>query len=182
MKHFFKNFHENLKQLSDALFHLNKELYIAASVFISSFLAHYTDILTALYAFVIITFLDTATRINANAVGKGLKFNPFKGYFWKEIKSDGMREMCRKIFGEYFYYLIIAFVVDYFIFKKLFLVDFMGRQLTLPVIALYVFSAIEIWSIGENIEDSGGKNLIKRMLHFLPEKFQKIVQPENHEE
>lgn len=182
MKDSFKNQYENLKYIFSELFLFSKEIYIGICLFISSFLAHYTDIKTAFWAFIIITILDTVTRINAEAVNKGLKFNPFKGYFWAEIKSGGLREMCKKIFSEYMIYLIVAFVVDILIFKQSVLIDFLDRKLTLPVIALYLFSAVELWSIGENIEDSGGKNLFKRILHFLPTKFQKIVQPEINDE
>jgi hypothetical protein len=175
MKEFFKNIQETFFGINLFM----KEMYLAVCIFISSFLAHYTDIKTAFWAFIIITILDTTTRINAEAVKKGLVFNPFKGYFWAEIKSGGLRDMCKKIFSEYFVYLIISFVIDILIFKQNFLIDFMDRKLTLPVIALYVFSAVELWSIGENIEDSGGTNIFKRVIHLLPEKVQKIVQPNN---
>jgi hypothetical protein len=124
--------------------------------------------------------LDTITRINANAVAKKLKFNPFKAYFWREIKSDGFREMSNKVFGQYGVYLCISFVLDQYVFTDL-IINIYGEDLTLPVISLYLFSFIELWSIGENIDEAGGINLFKRVIHFLPEKVQKIVLPEDKE-
>lgn len=174
MRKWLHNLLENIKITGVEIYLFSKEIYLAICLSLSTVLAHYTDLKTAFWAFLIITFLDTLTRINANAVEKGLKFNPFKKYFWLEIQSTGLREMCKKIFSEYFVYLIIAFVVDVLIFKQEFLIDFMGRKLTLPVIALYLFSAVELWSIGENIEDSGGVNIFKKIFHFLPEKWQLI--------
>ena len=86
--------------------------------------------------------------------------------------------MCDKIFRQYFMYLMIAFIVDVLILKKMVIVELWGDKLTLPMIALYIFSAIEIWSVGENIEKRGGVNLPKRVFHLLPEKIQKILKQE----
>ncbi len=55
------------------------------------------------------------------------------------------------------------------------LFDFFNRQLTLPVLAVYLFSFIEIWSIGENMERAGGINIFKRLMHLIPEKYRKII-------
>ena len=152
---------------------INK-LYLMIITFISTVLTYHTSFKTALYAFLIVTVLDTITRIHADATKEGLKFNPFKRYFYGQIKSEGLRNMMSKIFLQYGVYLIIAFTIDYYILDKAVLLNYNDKGLTLPIISLYIFSGIEIWSIGENIEESGGVNLIKRLLHFLPEKIQKI--------
>jgi hypothetical protein len=154
------------------------KLYLIFSTFISAALSYHTSLKTALLAFAIITLLDTLTRINAAAKKEGLKFNPFKGYFYRQIKSKGLRDMCDKIFARYGVYLMIAFVVDCWILDRMVLMNFNDKGLTLPIISLYVFCAIEIWSIGENIEDAGGINIIKRILHLLPEKIQKLFYPD----
>ena len=73
---------------------------------------------------------------------------------------------------------MIAFIVDVHILKKMVIIELWGDKLTLPMIALYIFSAIEIWSVGENIEKRGGVNLPKRVFHLLPEKIQKILKQE----
>lgn len=149
-------------------------LYLVVTAFISTILSYHTSLKTALEAFAVITLLDTLTRINTEAKKQGLKFNPFKKYFYQQIQSKGLRMMCDKIFAEYGVYIIVAFVIDYWVLNQMVLLKFNDRGLTLPIISLYIFSGIEIWSIGENIEEAGGINIIKRILHFLPEKIQKI--------
>jgi len=144
------------------------------SLAISYVLAYYTDIELALTAFAICTALDSLTRIAANAKKKGLVFNPFLKEFWKEINSQGLRNTMEKVFLQYGVYLIIAFVIDILVFKQLVIFNIYDRPMTLPVIALYLFTAIEIWSIGENIEDAGFDNIFKRILQFLPDKVQQI--------
>lgn len=150
------------------------KLYLIITSFISTLLAYHTSLPTAIYAFLIVTVLDTVTRIHADAEKQGLKFNPFKAYFYSQIKSEGLRGMMNKIFAQYGIYLIIAFTIDYYILDKSVLLNYNDKGLTLPIISLYIFSGIEIWSIGENIEDFGGINLIKKIIHLLPERIQKI--------
>lgn len=157
------------------------EIYLFFAGLTSYFLSNYNRIDYAFYCFLIITSLDTVTRINAGAIAKKLKFNPFKAYFWKEIKSSGLRDMYKKVFMEYGVYLIISFVVDQLVFNGTITFNIYGSNLKLPVIALYLFSFVEVWSIGENIEEAGGINLIKKTLHFLPEKIQKIISPKDEE-
>lgn len=147
---------------------------ITISTFISGILTYYTDLSLALWFFLISTLLDTLTSINAQAFSKGLKFNPFKKYFWMQITSSGLRNWMKKVFWEYGIYLIIAFAIDKYVFKNIILFDIFDRKMTLPVVAVYLFSFIELWSVGENIERSGGINIFKRILHFIPEKYLQI--------
>lgn len=147
-------------------------LFIASIV--SGLLACYTDLVPALFFFVISTCLDTATSIHAQALGKGLKFNPLKNYFWNQISSAGLRNWMKKVFWEYGVYLIISFVIDQCVLKNIILFNAEGRELTLPVLAIYLFAFIETWSIGENIERAGGVNIFKKILHLIPDKYQKI--------
>ena len=151
-----------------------EKIWIVTSTLISGVLTYYTVLNLALWFFLITTFLDTLTSINAQALSKGLKFNPFKKHFWMQITSSGMRNWIKKVFWEYGIYLIIAFAIDKCVFKNIILFDFFDRRITLPVIAIYLFSFIELWSVGENIERSGGINIFKRILHLIPEKHLQI--------
>jgi hypothetical protein len=175
-----KSFWEDLHDLFVFLHKFTYEIYIAAAAVISSFMTAYYKIDMAFFCFVLLTSLDTITRVHADAVKKKLVFNPFKAYFWREFKSDKFRAMLNKIFSEYGIYLIIAFILDTLVFDKL-LLNIYGQKLTLPVIALYIFSFIELWSIGENIDDAGGVNIFKRIVHLLPEKVQEIINPKEKE-
>lgn len=157
-----------------------EKFYFWLVSFVSGVLAYYTDLHLAFYIFLGATTLDTFTSINSASVKKGLKFNPFKKYFWKEITSGGLRDWSKKVFLEYGIYLIIAFMINEWVLKRMVLFEVFDRKLTLPVIALYLFSFIEIWSIGENIEEAGGTNLFKKILQFLPEKYQQIFKKEEN--
>lgn len=150
------------------------KIWTTVCTFFSSLLAFYTDLDLALSFFLLCTTLDTLTAIHAQAIIKGLKFNPLKKYFWGQIKSSSLRNWMKKVFWEYGLYLVIAFAIDKYVFKNFILLDILQRELTLPVLAVYLFSFIELWSIGENIEGAGGINIFKKILHFIPEKYQKI--------
>jgi len=162
-------------------FDTTKQVYLALATFVSSIFTYFTDIHTALIAFLLITLLDTITRIHATAIGKGLKFRPWTKEFWKQIDSKGLRKMCDKVFGQYAIYLILSFIINSLILKDMVIMELFNQELTLPILALYIFSAIETWSIGENLEDAGLMNLPKRILHLIPEKYRKIINPDYEE-
>jgi hypothetical protein len=175
-----KSFLENLHDVFVFIQRFTYEIYMAIAATISAFLTAYYKIDMAFFCFILITSLDTITRVHADAIKKNLVFNPFKAYFWREFKSDKFREMLNKVFLEYGVYLVIAFILDTLVFDKL-LLNIYGQRLTLPVIALYLFSFIELWSIGENIDEAGGVNIFKRIVHLLPEKVQEIINPKEKE-
>jgi hypothetical protein len=158
-------------------FAIIEKFYIWLMTVVSGFLAYYTDLHLALAFFFCATTLDTASAIDVAARAKGLKFNPFKKYFWKEISSTGLRTWCEKVFWQYGRYLFIAFILNEWVLKNMIIFDYFNRKLTLPVVAVYLFGFIELWSIGENIEKSGGINIFKRLLQFLPENVQQIFKP-----
>lgn len=158
-----------------------KKGYIWFTTFISSVLAYYTDLHIALYFFIGATILDTITAIDAQAKAEGMVFRPWKKYFWLQIKSRGLRDWCEKIFWKYGRWLIMAFMLNEWVLKNMVIFDMFNRKLTLPVVAVYLFGFIECWSIGENIEKTGDRNIIKMIFHFLPEKFQKIFKKVENE-
>lgn len=141
---------------------------------ISALLAKYTNIEDVLLAFLIITLIDTLTGIHATAVEKGLKFNPFSLAFYKHINSAGLRQMSKKVFGEYFVWLIVVFIVDHLVLKSAFKIPFFGNDLFLPIALLYFFIFIEIRSIGENIGRSGRINWLIELVKFLPKDLKNI--------
>lgn len=151
-----------------------EKLYLFIGTLLSGVLACHTDLLLALCAFAVITTLDTLTAIHASAFQRGVEFAPLKLYFWKQITSAGLRAWTKKVFAEYGVYLIIAFVISEWILKNIPVLEIFERRLTLPVMAVYLFCLIEMWSVGENIEKAGGVNLFKRILHLLPEKIQQL--------
>lgn len=151
-----------------------EKAWITLTSFLAGLLAYYTDLNLALWFFCISTSFDTLTSIHAGAIAKNLSFNPLKKHFWIHISSTQLRNWMKKIFWEYGIYLMIAFAVDKYVLKSIILFDAFERQLTLPVLAIYLFSFIELWSVGENIERAGGINIFKKVLQFIPEKYQQI--------
>ena len=152
--------------------------YIFLAGFFSWFFSTY-PIEDILLLFVLSTLLDTITRIHAVAKNKGLKFNPLKKYFWKQIESQGLKLMGRKIFMDYSLPVIVAFLVDTLIFKNALHFDLLSLKLSIPSAAILFFTCVEIWSIFENLEDAGGTNWLKKSTHwfsgFLPEKWQEVI-------
>lgn len=161
---------------------LTQKIYLLISTTISGLLAYHTELKSSLSVFILVIILDSVTRVHANAKKRGLKFNPFKKYFWLEIKSKGLRNMCEKFFLEYCIYLLIAFAVDNYILEQMTILEFNSKHLTLPILALWLFSFIEMWSIAENIEDSGGRNIFKIVLELLPEKIKIIIENLNRKD
>lgn len=159
-----------------------KKVYLLIISTLSTFLACHTDLKPALYFFMLATIVDTISAIDVQARAKGLKFNPLKGYFWKQIKSSGLRDWCKKVLWDYGRYLLMAFAISNWVLKNTIVFDAFDRKLTLPVVALYIFGGIELWSIGENIEKTGGLNLFKRVIQFLPPNVQQIFQPNQNTE
>lgn len=151
----------------------SSKLFLAISAFISVFLTLYVNFPTALVYFFIATTLDTITRIDCNARSKKLKFNPFKKYFWFQIKSDLIRVWFHKVFKEYLLYVIIAFAVDILLLKSAYKFYVLSFKLDLPTAVILFFSANETWSLFENREEAGYKNWLKVGLkactHFFPE-------------
>lgn len=86
-----------------------------------------------------------------------------------------MREMCEKLFLEYGIYLLIAFAVDNYILDQMVLFEFNKIPLTLPILAIWIFTFIEVWSIAENVEDAGGRNIFKLVYDFLPDKMKMVL-------
>lgn len=154
---------------------MGQKIYYGISTIISSILAYHSSLKESLIFFIIVIILDSITRIHADSKNKGLKFNPFKLYFWKQIKSKGLRRTLEKVFLEYGIYLIIAFTLDKYILDKMVIFHFNEEGLTLPILTIWLFCFIEIWSIAENIEEAGGKNVLKIVYDFLPEKIKKIL-------
>jgi len=143
-------------------------------LFITGILAKYTNIIDIFAGFMIITIIDTLTAIHCSAIQKGIKFNPLLREFWTHISSSGLRRMAKKVFGEYFVWLIVVFVVDHMILNSLFKVPFFGDSLYLPVALLYFFTLIEIRSIGENLGKAGKVNWLEKLVSFLPKDLKSI--------
>lgn len=169
-----------------AMFSMGVQMFKSSKVFVyfagivSWILSTYVEIVPAFLFFFACTTLDTISRIDANARNKNLKFRPWKKYFWFEIKSDSLRQWFKKVFKEYLFYLVIIFLVDKFIFKHQMNFDFLLLKLDPVTAALFLFGANELWSVFENREEAGYKNILKAAINvgmsLFPEKWQEPIQ------
>lgn len=150
------------------------DYYLKFSLLLSGIFSLYIGLEASFKVLLILVFLDSLTRIHATAKQQNISFNPFKKAFWLVVKSKGLRLALNKLIMQYGIYFILAFVIDKYILEQMTVLQFQEKNYTLPIVVLWVCSGIEVWSIGENIEDAGGVNLPKRLLHFLDEKYQKI--------
>ena len=150
-------------------------LFIMAGI---SWLFSTYDIKGILIIFASATVLDTITRINADARNAKLPFKPYKMFFWRRIKSGGLKKMGRKIFVEYGIAVFMAFMLDIYLFKNTIHFNLLTLKLNIPMAAILFFTGIEIWSIFENIEEGGNINWLKRALNWfsdwIPEKWKKV--------
>lgn len=157
------------------------DLYLKSSLLIAGILSLYIGLEASIKVLLITVFFDSLTRIHVDARKKGLKFNLGSKAFWLMIESKGVRRALNKLLMQYGIYFIIAYVIDRYILEQLTIIQFQEKNYTLPVIVLWICSAIEIWSIGENIEDGGGVNIPKKVIHFFDEKYQKIFKKNQDE-
>jgi hypothetical protein len=107
-----------------------------------------------------IMFLDLLTGMNKSLYVRGIKKNPFKADFWKCITSKGMRDTWRKGY-EYGAGIIIVLAIEVFFFPGT-TVDVLNQAFSITELAIIIASAIEIWSIFENIEEITESNPLKK--------------------
>ena len=139
------------------------------------------DIKLMLFALAVIIFIDFITGFNKSLhkAGIGLR-HIFKSVFWKSLRSKGMRDTWRKSY-EYGIGISVFALVESTILKiDPFMV--MDRAYTITEFAVIIASLIEVYSIFENMEAVTGRNLLKKMLLFLPGKFSKMFGSEKEEE
>lgn len=53
-------------------------------------------------------------------------------------------------------------------------IDLMSKQFSLTELAIMVASIVEVYSNYENMEAVSGRNILKRMIQFLPKAIQDI--------
>jgi hypothetical protein len=129
---------------------------------------------------VIIIFIDLLTGIRKSLHKGGISFNPFKAAFRKSIKSYLFRKTWKKSY-EYGMGIIVLFVFEMFIFG-LTPITIMDKTFTITELGVLIPSAIEVWSIFENLEAVSGRNILKRLVKLLPKSIRDLLKPINKDE
>ena len=138
----------------------------------SPVIAILVDMKTMLIALMFIITIDMLTGIRKGLHQKGLKFNPFKAIFWKNINSAGLRATWRKTY-EYTIGIIAFAVLDGMVLGSV-TIGLFNKTYSLSQIAVIVACLVEVYSIHENMEAVSGNNLFKKVLKVLPQKVKGI--------
>ncbi len=127
---------------------------------------------TFLLALFLLLIIDLITGISKTLYQKKIKANPFKKNFWTAIKSKGFRGTCKKTY-QYLLFVITFLIIDGLVFKGYLLtVPVLGGQATLSEIGTAALCFVELWSISENIEATGGVNPLKKIRTLFPKGMQ----------
>lgn len=128
----------------------------------------------------ILIIIDLITGIRKSLHQKEISFNPFKVAFRKAIKSYLFRQTWKKSY-EYGMGIIVLFVFEMFILG-LTPVTIMDKSFTITELGILIPSAIEVWSIFENLEAVSGRNILKRLVTLLPKSIRDLLKPINKNE
>jgi hypothetical protein len=123
----------------------------------------------------ILILIDLITGIRKSLHERDVSFNPFKAEFRKAIKSYLFRKTWKKAY-EYGIGIIVLFVFEMFIFG-LTPVTIMDKTFTITELGVLIPSAIEVWSIFENLEAVSGRNILKRLVTLLPKGLRDLLKP-----
>lgn len=120
----------------------------------------------AIIGLALLIFIDLLTGIRKNLHLRNISFNPFKKVFWKSIKSYLLRQTWQKTY-QYAFGIVTIVILETLVFGGL-PIDLLGKAFSLSELAILLPSAIEAWSIYENMEAVSGTNLLKVLKKFLP--------------
>lgn len=122
--------------------------------------------LEAAIGLAILITLDLFTGVKKYLYINKIKTSIFKKSFWLAIKSEGLRNTWKKT-REYTFGILGIFATDAFILK---VGNFqvMERDINITTLAITIAAVIELWSNYENIEATGGINILKKAINFLP--------------
>lgn len=141
---------------------------------LSPLLTLFLSMKAILASLLVIILIDMITGIRKNLYQMDKSRSPFKKYFWKSLKSSGMRQTWRKTY-EYGVGIIVFMVLDMFVLKAG-TFHVLNADRSLSELSVAVACIIEVWSIFENMEHVSGNNVLKRILGILPKKFRDVFQ------
>lgn len=127
---------------------------------------------SAIIGLALLILLDLLSGIRKDFFLKGITAYVWQKRFWKGVKSYGIRETWKKTY-EYGIGIIVCSVFESMIFKME-PIDLMSKQFSLTELAIMVASIVEVYSNYENMEAVSGRNILKRMIQFLPKAIQDI--------
>lgn len=119
----------------------------------------------------LLIFIDLLTGIRKSLHQKGLKFNPFKTYFWKSIKSYLLRKTWVKTY-EYGIGIITIVILESLILGQTD-IELAGKIFTISQLSAALPACVEVWSIFENFEAVSGNNILKKVMKYAKDRILK---------
>jgi len=149
-------------------------------LFFNAIIALLAPIKMMLYGLLFLIFVDLITGIRKHHHVHNFSLNPLKKDFWKAIKSNALRSTWVKTY-EYGIGIIIAIVFENMVFGGDINISIQDKVFSMTKLAIIISSAIEMWSVFENMEAVSGRNILKRLINFLPQKVQDLFKNKNYD-
>ncbi len=154
---------------SVATFFSKLSIYKTFLILITPLITILMDIRPALIGLAILLVLDFVTGVRKSFIVSEIKFNPLKKITWQKFSSTGMRQSWRKTYEYVIGILAFGVLEAFFIKGAVIPLGETGYKIT--EFAVIVAAIVELYSIFENIEQSGGTNVLKKLLDMvIPEK------------
>jgi len=134
----------------------------------------------ALIGLAILIFIDLITGIRRTHHEWEVKLNFFSKKYWLSIRSYLLRQTWRKTY-EYGIGIIVIAIFENLVFNQVH-INLFGKEFNITELAIVFPAIIEIWSIFENLQATGGVNILKRLKMFLPPIFTAVVDDSDSKE
>jgi len=150
----------------------NKLVLLVLSPFLA-ILMTYTSAIYTLFTFILV---DLYTGISKDLHQKNIHLSLFKRNTWvnwKAVTSSGFRKSWTKV-REYVLGTLLIHLLEVNVlgFTQIALNE--NTSVSLTLMFIMVLAGTEVWSIFENLEAVSGRNKLKSLLTFLPEKIKEI--------
>jgi len=150
----------------------NKLLLLLLTPILSIFMSHST----AIYTLSFLILIDLYTGINKDLYHKKIDLrilSPKTWKNWRAVTSSGFRKSWNKV-KEYALGILVIHLVEKNILRLDSLVTIEDHSLSITAMFVIVLGGTEVWSIFENLEFISGRNKLKDLLSFLPEKIKEV--------
>lgn len=140
-------------------------------IFIAPIISLFMTHETAIYTLLMFISIDLVTGIQKDLHIRKIPLSLLDKNTWvnwKAITSQGYRKTWIKI-KEYGLGVMVIFFLETNVIGQT-MVELNERAVTLTLVFIMLLAATEVWSIFENREAISERNMLKKLLGFLPEK------------
>jgi hypothetical protein len=130
----------------------------------------------AIYTLIFFIFVDLYTGIKKDLFTKNTDLSlirPKTWINWKSITSSGFRKSWTKV-REYALGILLIHLIEKNILGVTIINISEDKSFSLTLVFIMILAGTEVWSIFENLEVISGRNKLKNLLSFLPDKMKEI--------